>query len=94
MRESGAEVLAGMAKSVSAKHCICTYITRICVYSFAGDLLEFLHVYPTENVNPDWKGGPHISFRTTFPKPGLYKTWGQFQHKGRLVIADFTLEVG
>jgi hypothetical protein len=60
----------------------------------SSDLLEFLHVHPTENVNPDWKGGPHISFRTTFPKSGLYKTWGQFQHKGRLVIADFTLGVG
>jgi hypothetical protein len=60
----------------------------------SSDIQDFLHVHPTENVNPDWKGGPHISFRTTFPKPGLYKTWGQFQHKGRLVIADFTLEVG
>jgi hypothetical protein len=42
---------------------------------------------------PDWKGGPHVSFRTSFPKPGLYKTWGQFQHKGKIIIADFILEV-
>ena len=59
----------------------------------SSDLQEFLHVHPTEEVNPDWKGGPHISFRTIFPKPGLYKTWGQFQHKGKIIMADFILKV-
>lgn len=57
------------------------------------DIQEFLHVHPTEEVEPNWKGGPHISFRTSFPKPGLYKAWGQFQHKGKIIMADFVLEV-
>jgi hypothetical protein len=28
-----------------------------------------------------------------FPKSGLYRAWGQFQHEGRLLTADFTFEV-
>ena len=59
----------------------------------SSDIQEFLHVHPTEEVKPDWKGGPHVSFGTSFPKPGLYKVWGQFQHKGRIIVADFVLEV-
>jgi hypothetical protein len=59
----------------------------------SSDIQEFLHVHPATEVEPDWKGGPHISFRTSFPKPGLYKTWGQFQHKGKIITADFVLKV-
>ena len=59
----------------------------------SSDIREFLHVHPTEEVDHSWKGGPEISFRTNFPKPGLYKAWGQFQHQGRLVVADFNLKV-
>jgi hypothetical protein len=33
----------------------------------SSNIQDFLHVHPTEEVNPDWKGGPHISFRTIFP---------------------------
>lgn len=59
----------------------------------SSDIQEFLHVHPTEEVEPNWKGGPYISFRTSFPKSGLYKVWGQFQHKGKIFLADFVLEV-
>lgn len=59
----------------------------------SSDIREFLHMHPTEEVDRSWKGGPDISFRTNFPKPGLYKAWGQFQHQGKLLIADFILEV-
>jgi hypothetical protein len=57
------------------------------------DTKEFLHVHPTEEVDPNWRGGPEISFRTNFPKSGIYKVWGQFQHQGKMIIADFVLEV-
>jgi hypothetical protein len=60
----------------------------------SSDIKEFLHVHPTEEVDPiSWKGGPDISFRANFPKRGLYKAWVQFQHQGKLVIADFSLDV-
>lgn len=59
----------------------------------SSDIQEFLHVHPTEEVESNWKGGPNISFRTSFPKPGLYKAWGQFQHKGKIIVADFILKI-
>lgn len=61
----------------------------------AADGNEFLHVHPAEEVDDvaTWRGGPSISFLANFPKPGLYKAWGQFQHEGKLLTADFTFEV-
>ena len=60
----------------------------------SSDLREFLHVHPTEEVESNWRGGPEISFRTSFPKSGLYKAWGQFQHQGRVITtAGFILRV-
>jgi hypothetical protein len=60
-----------------------------------ADAHEFLHVHPTEEVVDvaSWRGGPSVSFLANFPKPGLYRAWGQFQHEGRLLTADFTFEV-
>jgi hypothetical protein len=62
-----------------------------------ADAREFLHVHPAEEITDDiasWRGGPSVSFLANFPKPGLYRAWGQFQHEGRLLTADFTFEVG
>jgi hypothetical protein len=60
-----------------------------------ADGREFLHVHPAEEVHDavNWRGGPSVSFLANFPKPGLYRAWGQFQHEGRLLTADFTFEV-
>jgi hypothetical protein len=38
-------------------------------------------------------GGPDVMFHTNFPEAGLYKAWGQFQHKGKIVAASFVLKV-
>jgi len=36
--------------------------------------------------------GPEIAIHQTFPAPGLYKVWGQFQaHDGRIITADFVV---
>jgi Cu+-exporting ATPase len=36
--------------------------------------------------------GPEIVFHHTFPTPGLYKVWGQFQtHDGQVIAADFVV---
>jgi len=60
----------------------------------SSDLKEFLHVHPTEEVGMNWRGGPDITFKTNFPRPGLYKAWGQFQHQGRVITAaGFILKV-
>jgi hypothetical protein len=53
----------------------------------SSDLTEFLHMHTTEEVDANWRGGPNVSFKTNFPKPGLYKAWGQFQHQRRVITA-------
>jgi len=38
--------------------------------------------------------GPEIEFHHTFPRPGPYKIWGQFQTAdGRVITADFVIDV-
>ncbi len=59
----------------------------------SDDIQEFLHVHSSEEVDYTWKGGPTVHFKTRFPSPSLYKVWGQFQHQGRIITADFVLEV-
>ena len=57
------------------------------------DVRQFLHVHPSKEVQSNWRGGPAVSFKTKFTYPGIYKVWGQFQHQGRIITADFILEV-
>ena len=57
------------------------------------DVRQFLHVHPSDEVQSNWRGGPAVSFKTNFANSGLYKVWGQFQHQGRTITADFILEV-
>jgi hypothetical protein len=54
-----------------------------------GDHAKMEHAAPAAGA----KGGPDVMFHTNFPVPGLYKVWGQFQHKGRIVTAPFVLNV-
>lgn len=39
-------------------------------------------------------GGPDVMFHTNFPTAGLYKAWGQFMHKGKIITAPFVVNVG
>jgi hypothetical protein len=56
------------------------------------DTGDYLHSHPLEP--PGVKvGGPQVSFHTRFPKPGLYKVWGQFLYAGRVLTVDFVLRV-
>lgn len=58
----------------------------------SADAGKFLHIHPLKEVAVGWRGGPEIAFMTNFPSPGLYKAWGQFQHRGYIITADFVLE--
>ena len=59
------------------------------------DTQMFLHCHPEQLFPPraDSRGGPAIAFHTEFPHPGRYKIWGQFQRHGKVVIADFVVDV-
>ncbi len=37
--------------------------------------------------------GPKINFSTTFPDPGVYKLFTQFQHEGNVQTADYTVQI-
>lgn len=37
--------------------------------------------------------GSDVVFHTTFPSAGLYKVWGQFQHRGKIITAAYVVQV-
>lgn len=54
----------------------------------AGDL-GYLHVHPDESSG----SGPVIRFHTAFPTPGTYRLFLDFQHRGVVRTAAFTVQV-
>ena len=52
----------------------------------AGDL-GYLHVHPEEGP-----AGPGIDFATAFPEPATYRLFLDFQHRGAVHTAAFTVE--
>jgi hypothetical protein len=60
------------------------------------DTQWYLHSHPqqfTMTMPADARGGPEVAFHTIFPKPGRYKVWGQFQRDGKIIVADFVVNV-
>lgn len=35
-----------------------------------------------------------VAFNARFPKPGIYKAWGQFQRSGKVITIPFVLKIG
>lgn len=46
------------------------------------------HAHAMKNMPPG-----EVHFMTSFPQPGKYKLWGQFNRNGRIVTADFWVNV-
>ena len=59
----------------------------------AGDL-AYLHTHPGEDAEPGVAGGPDVSFMTTFPSPGTYRLFLDFQVDGVVRTAELTVDVG
>jgi outer membrane murein-binding lipoprotein Lpp len=59
------------------------------VVILSEDLNRYLHVHPKEGN----ESGPTAEFSTSFPEPGMYKIWGQFQRGGKSFIVPFTVEM-
>jgi hypothetical protein len=55
------------------------------------DTQGYLHSHPLRTGGARF--GPTVVFHTLFPRRGRYKVWAQFQHQGRLLTADFVLNV-
>lgn len=59
------------------------------VVILSEDANQYLHVHPLDEKAK----GPEAQFATTFPQAGLYKIWGQFQHRGEVITVPYVVEV-
>ena len=79
-----------------------------CVILRAGNL-DFIHTHPQEikvdssvgdhtmqmkgKVNTSQNKGPEIDFATSFPEPGIYRVFTQFQHQGKVITVEYALAI-
>ncbi|MCP6758318.1 MAG: hypothetical protein NHB32_05940 [Fischerella sp. CENA71] len=49
---------------------------------------DYIHAHAMKNTPPG-----EIHFMTSFPKPGKYKMWGQFNRNNKIITADFWVDV-
>jgi hypothetical protein len=54
----------------------------------SSDLVDMIHAHPFLA-----DGGPQIQFNMIFPRAGVYRLWVQFQRKGVVGTAVFTVPV-
>jgi hypothetical protein len=59
------------------------------VVILSDDAEQYLHVHPIDESG----SGPEARFATSFPKQGLYRIWGQFQHEGEVFTVPFTVKI-
>ena len=49
---------------------------------------DYIHAHAMKSTPPG-----EVHFMTSFPQPGNYKLWGQFNRNGQIVTADFWINV-
>lgn len=54
-----------------------------------AETLDFIHTHAESGRGT----GPYMSFTTSFPEPGLYKTFTQFQHEGKVMTSEYVISV-
>ncbi|NEU61645.1 hypothetical protein G3352_12215 [Paenibacillus sp. ALJ109b] len=59
------------------------------VVILSDDAEQYLHVHPVDEKAT----GPKAEFMTSFPKSGIYKIWGQFQHQGQVFTVPFVVDI-
>jgi len=60
----------------------------------SSDGSTYVPAEPMKNGVADMKTHePVVVFPTNFPRAGIYKVWGQFKHRGRIITAPFVLRV-
>ncbi len=57
-----------------------------------GDL-AYLHTHPAQEAHAGDRGGPQVTFATTFPTAGTYRLFLDYQHGGEVRTAAFTVKV-
>ena len=59
----------------------------------AGEAGEGHEGMGSMDESPPSAFGPEVSFHHTFPRPGLYKIWGQFGYEGRVITVPYVVQV-
>jgi len=59
------------------------------VVILSEDAERYLHVHPLD----ERATGPEAAFGAVFPAGGLYKLWGQFQHRGEVFTFPFVVGI-
>ena len=57
----------------------------------SADLAITSHSHPVAEISV--LGGPTVVFQLLFPRPGVYRLWAQFQRRGEVLTASFTVPV-
>jgi hypothetical protein len=59
------------------------------------DTLDYVHGHPVELIppTPSATGGPEITFKALFPRPGPDWIWTQFKRAGTVSTVTFTIDV-
>ena len=84
--------LGALGHSVILKEGTLTFIHTHALSSSSQDSTIGGHAMQDSQADTK-KQGPKIEFSTTFPKAGVYKIFTQFQHQGKIMTIDYTVEV-
>jgi hypothetical protein len=59
----------------------------------SSDLIDLIHTHPFLVTDPEQGAVKQIQFNAIFPREGMYRIWVQFQRKGVVNTAVFTIPV-
>ena len=69
----------------------------------SADPKQYLHTHPADGehkmdgmsapMKSTPSGGADVMFHTNFPRAGMYKVWGQFKYKNKIITAPFVVNV-
>ena len=59
----------------------------------SSDLIDLIHTHPFLVTDPEQGAVKQVQFNAIFPREGMYRLWVQFQRKGVVNTAVFTIPV-
>jgi len=60
----------------------------------SSDLIDMIHQHPFQTTDGQWSAYKQMQFNMTFPRPGVYRVWVQFQRKSVVNTVAFNVPVG
>jgi hypothetical protein len=60
----------------------------------SSDLIDMIHQHPFQTTDGHWGAYKQMQFNMTFPRPGIYRVWIQFQRKSVVNTVAFNVPVG